>query len=149
MPRFLIVLGLLLASLQVACGDGDTSHPPGPGDGDADADADSDGDGDSDHEPYCYDLDEDGYGVGNDGGCLGLDCDDYDDSVWDDCSSCPAGLARESCPCFGTEDPVPCHSDELYEDEHGRLRCLTGLMYCEAQADPETFIWGDCVLDNP
>jgi hypothetical protein len=155
MSRILIAFGLSLALLAVACGSGSDSRPPQPGDGDADADADADSDadsdGDADGDAFCVDDDGDGYGVGFRGGCLGEDCDDNDAEAWEvaDCATCPAGAVRRDCPCFGTEAPVECHSDELYEDEHGRFRCLTGEMFCvEVDDPPDTYAWGPCHLED-
>lgn len=146
MSRLLLCLALILSAAQIGCGSGDDGHHlPPPGDGDADSDADADTDGDADGDSQCIvDDDGDGYGVGIGGGCLGTDCDDNDPSAWDDCSSCPEGIARKTCPCFGTEDPVECHSSDLYEDTHGRLRCKVGQMFCEDGEEPETFTWGLC-----
>lgn len=138
----------LLALLAAACSGGDGSRPPpigGDGDADADSDADSDGDSDADADEDCIDYDGDGYGLRCD---VGADCDDSDPGAWDDCTDCGPGSTRESCPCAGVEDPVDCHSDELFLDERtGRWRCRTGTRFCEDQED-ETYAWGECIYDG-
>ena len=107
---------LSLLALLAACSSGGSSRPPlhvGDGDADADADTDADADGDADGDGLCVDYDGDGRGPLCE---PGPDCNDEDPQTWEDCSTCRVGAVQEDCPCFGTEDPNACHSDELYED---------------------------------
>ena len=149
MLRLLMALAIGFFS-SFGCGGDDTGHhPPPPGDGDADADTDADADADGDADPECFaDYDGDGYGPN----CpAGEDCNDNDPERHDDCSSCRPGIPQLGCDCFGTEDPFDCHSQELYDDGHGRLRCRVGKQYCseDVGGTSETgFAWGECLDDQ-
>src|SRR5687768_9642910 len=51
----------------------------------------------------CVDADGDGFGAD----CKdGPDCDDADETVFDDCSAC--SRPSEGCPCFDDAQPVMC-----------------------------------------
>jgi hypothetical protein len=136
--------GLALASLLgLSCSSDSTHPPPGVIDGDADSDTDTDTDADGDAD--CVDYDDDLHGINCD---AGPDCDDADPTVFDDCSTCTTGAVRESCPCVGTEDPSECHSDQLFEDEHGRLRCKIGERACQDPEGDGSYVWSECILSD-
>ncbi len=110
-------------SLSGACGNGDDAsnrEEPvkiGPSKPNAQTCVDEDGDG---FGRYCAD---------------GPDCDDGDDSRFDDC---PCFEEREGCGCEQDAPPQECElSSKQYRD--GVLLCATGVRYCRDG------IWTDCI----
>jgi hypothetical protein len=100
------------------------------------SDAEAAGEADQDPpaaERSCVDADGDGFGVD----CkAGADCDDADDTVFEDCSPC--SQPDEGCPCAGAEQPVMCKLDPV-QVPSGSLLCKDGMRYCRDGA------WTDCM----
>lgn len=121
-------LGLALVFL-LACG-GDSSSSPrdtgGPILGSPNGD-------DDDNEDTCVDKDGDGYGLG----CpAGLDCDDNDDTVFEDCKNC--SKPNTGCKCEADSAPLDCvvPPEEVPE---GALFCKGGKRYCRDG------VWTKCI----
>jgi hypothetical protein len=119
-------LSMLVGSvfLALACGSdpgvtGDSSEGPG--------------DEPSDASRSCVDADGDGFGVD----CkAGPDCDDADETVFDDCSAC--SRPDEGCPCFADAKPVLCKLDSALVPA-GSILCEDGKRYCRDGA------WTECM----
>jgi hypothetical protein len=116
--RLAVLVGLM------ACGGDDSDKSPGGG-----TDL-GDGDGDA---PVCQDADGDGYGLNCD---AGEDCDDADDTVFENCGACDE--PREGCACEAAATPVDCKvpADQVQGDP---LFCKVGKRYCRDGA------WSACI----
>lgn len=110
--------------LTLACGsDRGATDEPG----------DALGDGRTVDEPRCLDADGDGFGVD----CAdGPDCDDADDTVFEDCSAC--SKPDEGCPCAAGDEPVMCELDPVQVPKETVL-CKDGMRYCRDGA------WTGCM----
>ncbi len=81
----------------------------------------------------CVDADGDGYGAS----CQnGSDCDDRDDTVFEDCPACFA--EREGCGCEEDALPVECKLSSA-QIAAGATLCKTGVRYCRDG------LWTACV----
>lgn len=119
-----VSLAFLLALSVVACSDGG-GKPKKSGIGTGD---ETDG-GETDE---CIDLDDDGYGKY----CgYGLDCDDHDPEVTDECRRCVK--PNKNCPCDLGELPVSCKPKDIQGDG-GVYQCSEGSRYCRDG------YWSDC-----
>jgi hypothetical protein len=74
--------------------------------------------------PVCKDADLDGYGENCD---AGEDCDDKDDTVFEECGSCTE--TREGCSCDEGTAPVECKIPTA-EVSESNILCKTGKRYC-------------------
>ena len=107
--RSLVVM--LMGALVIACGDGSAASNSGEELAQGENAADS----------ACIDQDGDGFGEG----CAeGSDCDDGDDSVFEQCGACLD--TAEGCLCDPGTKPVSCTP----EVEPGSKLCKTGLRHC-------------------
>lgn len=109
----------LMLAFMMACGGADAApHGSGPADEEP---RDSDAEGDADR---CIDADGDGFGRRCEDGS---DCDDHDDTVFEDCAVCFA--VEAGCGCEANAPPVECDlsAKQLSED---RTLCKTGMRYC-------------------
>jgi hypothetical protein len=114
---------LLLA--LAACGGDDSDKSPGGGGTDIG--------GDGDDAPVCRDADGDGYGLN----CTpGEDCDDADDTVFENCGTCAE--PREGCACEADATPLDCKVP-LDRVEGEPLFCKVGKRYCRDGA------WSACI----
>lgn len=81
-------------------------------------------DRDAGDEFVCVDKDGDGWGMYCD---LGLDCDDDDPEITDECRRCKQ--PQENCPCTPGTMPVKCDPPDI-QVEGGVLVCSEGTRYC-------------------
>jgi hypothetical protein len=118
-----LCVGLLCAGLAACAGDGRKRNNPS-----VNADDQLDG-GD---EEVCVDEDGDGYGpfcVGT-----GLDCDDKDPNVTDECVRCRT--PHRDCPC-DDDLPISCKPEDR-EADGGVWKCAEGTRWCRDG------YWSDC-----
>jgi hypothetical protein len=102
---------MLAGALVIACGDGSSSSDQGQ----------ALTQGESAAESACIDRDGDGFGEG----CSeGADCDDNDDTVFEQCGACLD--TAEGCLCEPGTAPVTC---TLAAEPDSKL-CKTGLRSC-------------------
>jgi hypothetical protein len=117
--------GVALVSLLLsACGGDDTK--PSSREGDVELGADTD-------KPSCQDADGDGYGPHCE---AGDDCDDADDTVFEECGVCSD--VREGCLCDAAAVPIDCKVP-LDKIEGDPLLCKVGKRYCRDG------VWSDCI----
>lgn len=86
----------------------------------------------------CMDEDGDGYGpyCGE-----GLDCDDDDPEITDECRRCR--VPNKDCPCEPGTKPLTCDPDDVETTQNGVkgvLVCSEGARYCRDGA------WSDCEI---
>lgn len=82
-------------------------------------------------EPPCTDKDGDGFGPGCD---MGVDCDDSDPLVRDECYACNQN--QSGCPCSREGQRFAC--GELVTDAEGNSACRMGERVCEGGR------WSEC-----
>jgi hypothetical protein len=115
-------LPLASLALLLACGD------DGKG-----ADDNADTTLDDGQKDECVDQDGDGFGEH----CSeGADCDDADDTVFEECGTCSD--PSEGCECDGDSPAIECQltPDQVVEDS---LLCETGMRYCREG------LWTACI----
>jgi hypothetical protein len=81
----------------------------------------------------CQDVDGDGFGVH----CAeGPDCDDGDDTVFEECGHCT--VAAEGCECDANSPAIECKlsPEQIVKDS---LLCETGMRYCREG------VWTACI----
>lgn len=91
-------------------------------------------------EQKCVDEDGDGFGEYCD---LGLDCDDEDPNVTDECRTC--GTPKVNCPCKPGTTPAKCDPPDIHV-EGGTLVCSEGTRYCRDGRYSDCEIIGQYVL---
>lgn len=90
------------------------------------------GDEDGGVQDVCIDEDEDGFGKHCD---MGVDCDDSDPDVTDECRRCVQ--AAKDCPCTPGTKPMGC-VPPVKHVAGGTLVCKEGNRYCRSG------YWSDC-----
>ena len=117
--------------IAVLHGCGGEDRPPGGGIVTGDTDA-------GDRIPRCVDEDDDGFGQS----CMrGLDCDDGDPEVTDECRRCVQ--PNDNCPCEPGTEPSRCDPDDIRTTQNGVtgvLVCSEGMRYCRDA------VWSECEI---
>ncbi|APR79980.1 Cell division protein FtsH [Minicystis rosea] len=85
----------------------------------------------------CVDGDGDGYGPGC---AAGLDCDDTDPAITNQCLTC--STPKEGCPCANEGETLACGKVDVILGDQQQHVCGAGVSVCSGGR------WGECIINN-